>query len=138
MSIYTAADTSELTSGQSPKAPDSLAVLQKLLRDAKRTLDILPGSGITADTAAPLLDALLPYGLREIHLSAGAWVPGEAAFRREGMGMGIGGDGEWGVWRASEDVVRAVRQIADERWKTRQEKKASDREAAKAKASDMQ
>ena len=108
-------------------------MLQKLLREAKRTVNILPGSGINADTVSTLLDGLLPYGLREIHLSAGAWLPGEATFRREGMGMGVGGDGEWGIWRASEDVVRAVRRIADDRWEVYQVKKQNEKEVAKAK-----
>lgn len=30
------------------------------------------------------------------------------------MGADPGGNGEWGIWRTSEDEVRAVRKIADE------------------------
>ncbi len=32
------------------------------------------------------------------------------------MGMGVGGEGEWGVWRTSEEKVRAVRAIVDQTW----------------------
>ena len=30
------------------------------------------------------------------------------------MGMGVGGDGEWGIWRTTEEVVRTVRRIVDD------------------------
>lgn len=55
----------------------------------------------------------MPHGLREVHLSAGGWVPSEMEYRRLDMGMGVGGDGEWGVWRTSEETVRKVREIVD-------------------------
>ena len=66
-------------------------MIQKLLREAKRVLTILPGSGINPDTVGTLLDSLGSYGVKEIHLSAGEWVSGEMSFRRDGMGMGIEG-----------------------------------------------
>ncbi|EMD32547.1 hypothetical protein CERSUDRAFT_68572 [Gelatoporia subvermispora B] len=105
--------------GHGRAAPSSLHVLRTLFATASgahahsHVPALLPGAGINAPTARPLLDALLPCGLREIHLSAGAWEPGAMRYRPEGMGMGLGGDGEWGVWRASEERVRAVRAIAD-------------------------
>lgn len=30
-------------------------------------------------------------------------------FRKEGMGMGVGGAGEWSIWRSNAEVVRAVK-----------------------------
>ena len=77
---------------------------------------ILVGSGVNARTVGPLLKELLPCGLREIHLSGGGWVPSEMEFRREGMGMGVGGDGEWGVWRTDEEKIREVRRLVDGAW----------------------
>lgn len=106
-------------------APSSLAVLQKLLREAKRTLTILPGAGINPDTVGPLLEGLSPYGLREVHLSGGEWQPSEMAFRRDGMGMGMGGDGEWGIWRTKEEAVKTVRQVADAFQEARREQTAA-------------
>ena len=105
-------------SGHAQKAPLALFTLQQLLRDAKRTVAILPGSGINPDTVGSLLEALVPYGLQEFHLSAGTWVQSDMSFRRNGMGMGPGGDGDWAVWRTKEDVVRSVRQIADDHLET--------------------
>ncbi|EIW64169.1 uncharacterized protein TRAVEDRAFT_100761, partial [Trametes versicolor FP-101664 SS1] len=100
-----------LTSGQAPSAPfpSALPTLRTLLRDASRmpsSAKVLVGSGINAHTVDPLLKELLPCGLREVHLSGGGWVPSEMEFQREGMGMGVGGEGEWGLWRTSEDKVR--------------------------------
>ena len=77
-------------------------------------LTILPGSGISPTSIKDVLDALLPQGLKEVHLSAGGWIPSAMRFRKKDMGMGVGGAGEWGIWRTSESVVRAVREIVDE------------------------
>ncbi|KAJ3519252.1 hypothetical protein NM688_g9328 [Phlebia brevispora] len=114
-----------LTSGHGQKAPSSISVLQKLLRESKRVLTIMPGSGINPDTIGPLLESLAPYGLKEFHLSAGEWIQSEMTFRPEGMGMGIGGDGEWGIWRTKEETVRAVRKIADDFQAAREDKRPS-------------
>ncbi|KAI8990694.1 copper homeostasis CutC domain-containing protein [Trametes punicea] len=113
--------TRMLTSGQAQTAPSpsALPTLRTLLRTASRmpsSAKVLVGSGINAHTVGPLLAELLPCGLREIHLSAGGWIPSEMEFRREGMGMGVDGEGEWAVWRTSEEKVRAVRDLADKAW----------------------
>lgn len=79
-------------------------------------LTVMPGSGINEKTLPPLLEALLPVGLREIHLSGGKWIMGDMAFKRDDMGMGIGHDTEWGVWRTQEGQVRKVRDLCDRLW----------------------
>lgn len=79
-------------------------------------LSILPGSGINSKTVENILDPLLPLGLRELHLSGAGWVESDMIHRREGMGMGVGGIGEWGIWTTSEQRIREVRDIADARW----------------------
>lgn len=108
-------------SGLRPTAtsPESLEVIKDLIErssavEGEHKVSILPGSGINAGTVQALLDVLLPSGLHEVHLSAGAWIPSAMRFRKEGMGMGAGGAGEWGIWRSNESVVRAVRQVVDE------------------------
>ncbi|KAG6841781.1 hypothetical protein C0991_007110 [Blastosporella zonata] len=112
-----------LTSGQGKRALEALSTLASLFRTTKELngderwgLTILPGSGVNATTVAPILDALLPLGLQEIHLSGSRWFQGGMRFKREGMGMGIGGDGDWGVWMVDGEKVSEVRNIADERW----------------------
>ncbi|PCH34243.1 hypothetical protein WOLCODRAFT_135585 [Wolfiporia cocos MD-104 SS10] len=110
-----------LTSGHGPVAAGSVDVLCKLLRDAKSGRStgapaILVGSGVNATTVHPLLNTLVPLGLGEIHLSGATWISGAMKYRKEGMDMGAGGDGEWGIWRTSRERVREVRRITDEFW----------------------
>lgn len=49
-------------------------------------------------------------------MSGGKWIDGGMSHRPEGMGMGVGGEGEWGVWITQEQVVHEVRLIADAVW----------------------
>ena len=84
----------------------------------------MPGSGINATTVGPIVDSLLPLGVREIHLSGARWVEGDAVFRREGMGMGAGTTQEWRVWLTDEEIVRKVRGIVDAHWERFVEKSA--------------
>ncbi|KAF8846079.1 hypothetical protein BDN67DRAFT_960752 [Paxillus ammoniavirescens] len=108
--------TRVLTSGHSKYAtsPDALKTLAELLDSAKHmSIGVLPGSGINESTVPVLCNALLPHGLKEIHLSGGKWTEGSSVHRRRGMGMGVGGAGEWGVWRTDEEAVRKVRDFVD-------------------------
>ncbi|TFK41866.1 copper homeostasis protein cutC [Crucibulum laeve] len=111
-----------LTSGHQPYAVSALSIFQALfVREAElvendtrqQDLVIMPGSGINTNTITSVVEALLPFGLREVHLSGGAWVDSKMLFRREGMGMGVCGEGEWGVWHTLESKVREVRNKAD-------------------------
>ncbi|KAG2155536.1 copper homeostasis protein CutC [Suillus clintonianus] len=105
-----------LTSGQGITAAsaNSLNVLKDLLDLAKNQdtrIEILPGSGINSSTIGALCQALLPHGLREVHMSGGHWIDGASIWRRDGMGMGIGGPGEWGIWRTSASAIREVKDV---------------------------
>jgi len=113
--------TRVLTSGQGKSAATALQTLEDLIlatRDIAEKggrpggpLTVLPGSGINPSTVPKVLSALLPVGLREIHLSGGHWEESGMLFRREGMGMGVGGEGEWGVWRAEGQTIAKVRAL---------------------------
>ncbi|THH26434.1 hypothetical protein EUX98_g7754 [Antrodiella citrinella] len=118
-----------LSSGRGTSAPKSTQPLRIFLRVAQtlslehRTsttpLTILPGSGVNPSTVSQLLHDLLPFGLHEVHLSGGGWIEGGMQFRKDGMGMGVGGRGEWGIWRTNEDAVRQIRKVVDEAWNNR-------------------
>lgn len=88
-------------------------MIKQLAEGEPWTLGLLPGSGVNASTVRSVLEALLPYGLQEIHLSGGVWEDGGMKHRPEGMGMGIGGRGDWGVWKTDEQKIREVRLIVD-------------------------
>ncbi|KAG2062247.1 hypothetical protein BDR06DRAFT_924434 [Suillus hirtellus] len=107
-----------LTSGQGTTATsaNSLDVLKDLLDLAKHQdtrIEILPGSGINSSTVGALCQALLPHGLREVHMSGGHWTDGASVWRRDGMGMGVGGASEWGIWRTNASAIRAVKDAID-------------------------
>lgn len=110
-----------LTSGQGKAAHLALPMLEELFEEAKSLVEdevwgltLMPGSGINTKSVATVLESLLPRGLCEIHLSGGKWVEGEMEFKRAGMGMGSGGEGNWGIWVTQEDEIRGVREVVDE------------------------
>ena len=63
-------------------------------------------------TVVDLLNAM-GSGTTEIHLSAGSWVEGGMKYRKDGMGMGIGGTNDWQLWQVSSDVVTRVKTLAN-------------------------
>lgn len=97
-----------------PKLESLFHLSQALTNSEVWGLTILPGSGINSKTVPEILSRLLPLGLKEIHLSGGQWVPNNMAFKRPDMGMGFGGESDWGIWRTQTDEVREVRRIVDE------------------------
>lgn len=90
---------------------------KELVEDDTWGLTIMPGSGINSTTLPSLLKVLLPLGLREIHLSGGKMVSSSMSFRRDGMGMGGGGNEDWTVWCTQGEEVLRVKTIADKMWK---------------------
>ncbi|KAH8110613.1 CutC family-domain-containing protein [Phellopilus nigrolimitatus] len=114
-----------LTSGGAPSATEGLSSLIQLCTVLpKPRIKIMPGSGVNPSTVGPLLSTLLHLDVRAVHLSGGRWVENELELTVEGgmqyrpkrMGMGVGGEGEWKVWRTREETVRAVRDIVDREW----------------------
>ncbi|KAJ7459094.1 copper homeostasis CutC domain-containing protein [Mycena galericulata] len=111
-----------LTSGHGQTVLESLHILKelcqttrKLAEDLPWVLSILPGSGINTETVDPILNALLPLGVMEIHLSGGSWVESGMTHRQAGLGMGVG-ESEWNIWETSENKVREVRRLVGMHW----------------------
>lgn len=107
-------------SGQETTVVQALSKMESLYNLSKSLTDhgvwgltFLPGSGINAKTLPEILERLLPQGLREIHLSAGRWVANGMVFKRPNMGMGLGGESDWGIWRTQRDMVKDVRRVVD-------------------------
>ena len=46
-------------------------------------------------------------------MSGGSWIPGEMVYRREGLGMGVGGSSEWGIFRTDKEEIKAVKDLID-------------------------
>jgi len=94
--------------------PLALRSLAQAASAISPSVTIIPGSGINPGTAAALIEAVWPVGVHEIHMSGGEWFEGGMHWRPEGMGMGVGGKSEWGIWKTSENKVRLAREIAEE------------------------
>jgi copper homeostasis protein len=90
---------------------------KSIIEDEAWGLAIMPGSGINGTTLPKLLRTFLPLNLREVHLSGGRWMQSEMTFKRSGMGLGAGKEGEMAAWRTDEQEIRLVRDIADEMWR---------------------
>ena len=76
-----------LSSGGALTCPDGLAILRQMQDRAKDRLIIMPGSGVSSDTAAVILAAL---EVREIHGSCSVPVPdADAKFGAFGFSAGI-------------------------------------------------
>lgn len=108
-------------SGQEATVAEALPKLETLFHLSRALTDgevwgltILLGSGINSKTVPEILSRLLPLGLREIHLSGGQWISNDIAFKRLDMGMGFGGESDWGIWRTQTDEIREVRKIVNE------------------------
>jgi copper homeostasis protein len=85
---------------------------QELLqRSQKNGPVILPGAGINPGTIRHVLDSLLPYGSKEVHLSGGKWVDGRMVHRLVGMGMGASEENEWKVWMTDRDTIRKMTRV---------------------------
>ena len=131
-----------------PKAIDGVHNIRSFMTSAMPTasanhkLEFMPGSGVTPWVAQELVERLVWFGLRSIHLSGGCLIPdsldgipGDPSedyiggkrhtgmlHRPKGMGMGVvvGPDPneEWMVWRTDEARVRAVRVAIDQTLET--------------------
>lgn len=61
-----------LTSGQKPKAPESLTLLQQLIKQADERIIIMPGSGVRSNNIELMVKGT---GATEYHSSAGTMLP---------------------------------------------------------------
>ncbi|TFK26645.1 copper homeostasis protein cutC [Coprinopsis marcescibilis] len=112
-----------LTSGHGQKVPQSLPVIERLFDVAKSLIEaevwgltVMPGSGINSKNITPVVEQLLPKGLREIHLSGGAWSRSTMQFQKDGMDMGCSPEHEWVIWKTKEKEIKRVRYGADLAW----------------------
>ncbi|RXW22666.1 hypothetical protein EST38_g3172 [Candolleomyces aberdarensis] len=114
-----------LTSGHAARAPESITMLESLFDTARKMtghdlwgLTLMPGSGVNSKTVTPVVQQLLPKGLREIHLSGGRWAESHMHFRRDGSGFGASPENEWRNWKTSRKEIQRVREAADLAWDT--------------------
>ena len=74
-----------LTSGQAANALAGAPVIRRLVARAAGRITVLAGAGVRDGNVRELVAA---SGVREVHLSATAWVASGMVFRRDGVPMG--------------------------------------------------
>jgi len=107
---------SQEQSGHGKSAPENVLTLSSLAAMAstcRPPITILPGSGINVKTFPAIANCDWWKASKEVHLSGGTWVQGPMVFRKENMGMGVGGGNDWSIWYSQADAVRRVKEIAE-------------------------
>lgn len=99
-----------LTSGQQDSCAQGIKLIAGLARRAGDQLEILAGSGMTAEIAGRFLRET---PVRSFHLSAKKRVESGMKFRREGVHMGLKEYSEYEILRTDEAAVRRFRELLD-------------------------
>ncbi|MGL5698848.1 MAG: copper homeostasis protein CutC [Kluyvera sp.] len=71
-----------LTSGQKPSAEKGISLIRELIARPD-TPNIMAGAGVRASNLSLFLEA----GVKEVHSSAGQWLPSEMRYRNPGLSM---------------------------------------------------
>ncbi|HEX4628825.1 MAG TPA: copper homeostasis protein CutC [Gemmatimonadales bacterium] len=99
-----------LTSGQAPTAPQGVATIARLIRQAAGRIGILPGGGITPENVVALVRAT---GVSEVHLTGAVARESAMAFRAPQVEIGSTAprsEYEWNVTEAAQ-IRRVVAQL---------------------------
>ena len=98
-----------LTSGQAPTAPQGVATIARLVRQAAGRIGILPGGGITPENVVALVQAT---GVSEVHLTGAAPRESDMAFRAPQVEIGSTAPRSEYEWNVT-DAAR-IRQVVTE------------------------
>lgn len=98
-----------LTSGQQPSAGKGILLIRELI-GRRDTPTIMAGAGVRASNLALFLDA----GVKEVHSSAGQWVPSEMRYRNSGLSMSTDPEAdEYSRYTVDGAAVAAMREIIE-------------------------
>ena len=78
-----------LTSGQQPSAEKGISLIRELIA-REGTPTIMAGAGVRASNLSLFLEA----GVKEVHSSAGQWLPSEMRYRNPGLSMSTDPDAD--------------------------------------------
>jgi Uncharacterized protein involved in copper resistance len=96
-----------LTSGQQPSAEKGLTLIRELIARADTPI-IMAGAGVRASN----LELFLEAGVKEVHSSAGQWIPSAMRYRNPGLSMSTDPDADeysrYGVDAAAVAQMKAI------------------------------
>jgi copper homeostasis protein len=94
-----------LTSGGAPNATRGLDQIARMVAASAGRIGIMPGGGISTETAGPIAEAT---GATEFHSSVRTAFPSPVQFRKKGIAMGDIRDREYRRYTVLEENVRAL------------------------------
>ena len=98
-----------LTSGQQPSAEKGILLIRELIGRGD-TPTIMAGAGVRASNLTLFLEA----GVKEVHSSAGQWVPSEMRYRNSGLSMSTDPEAdEYSRYTVDGAAVAAMREIIE-------------------------
>ena len=96
-----------LTSGQQPSAEKGLSLIRELIGQGDAPI-IMAGAGVRAGNLAQFLAA----GVKEVHSSAGQWLPSEMRYRNPGLSMSTDPNAdEYARYAVNGDAVAEMKAI---------------------------
>lgn len=99
-----------LTAGQESNVTAGALMLHQLGNKAGERISIMPGSGVNAENVHLILDA---SGAKEIHLTAGHYLPSSMEFRHPRTHLSNPPDDDFRVYESDALKVRTLRNLLD-------------------------
>ena len=96
-----------LTSGQKNSAMDGAELLKDLVSKSEN-VDILIGSGVSAEVIKPLYDMTKATSY---HMSGKVTLESRMTYRKEGVSMGAAGVSEFEIFETSVEKVKAASEL---------------------------
>ena len=100
-----------LTSGQAAKAPDGVALLKELNKQAAGRIHLMAGSGVGPGNIRTIYEET---GITHFHFSAKRNEPGPMLFKREGVPMGLPMASEFERQYCDPEQVKKAREILNQ------------------------
>lgn len=99
-----------LTSGQEETCMNGIELLKKLVRQKSEGVEILAGSGVSAEVIKELY---LNTGITAYHMSGKTTVDSQMVYRKDGVNMGLPCMSEYEIFRTYEDKIRKARAVLE-------------------------
>ena len=99
-----------LTSGQENLCIDGMDCLKELVDRAGNRIQILIGSGVSADVIAKVYEET---GAKAYHMSGKEVLDSEMIYRKDNVYMGLDGLSEYSIWRTKKENIEAAVSILE-------------------------
>lgn len=99
-----------LTSGQASACMEGKDVLEKLILQAEDRIEIMVGSGVSAQVISRLAKEIHAYSF---HMSGKRMTESGMIYQKEQVNMGLPGFSEYGILRTDKEEIQKARRVID-------------------------